>query len=122
MDVKFVKFDDDEKKYNSRRINKDLMKILPLLEMAKAAGYTLQYETKLTVTPPELEKKTIFKTSKEIFLKKLTENNAIISKNIQELFNLNEEKIHEIDGFLSDFADENETSLDTVQSVREKFE
>ena len=124
MAIKFIKFDEKDEKLKKtlpeKGINPDFL--IQLLKL-KESGYSFEYEAKIKITPSkgtkEEEKRYV---SKELLLRRLKNKSGIISESIKEIFELSEEKINNIDGFLSEYANTNETSLDALKSVRTKFE
>jgi hypothetical protein len=122
MSIKFIKF--DEEILRERVSNKD-QNYLPadfiyLLENLREFGYTLDFEQKLTIKQIKTEETASIKMSKELFIKKLNEKSEQISNYIKDLYQLEDVKITDIDGFISEYANENENSLDTIKVVREK--
>jgi len=122
MSIKFIKF--DEEILRERVSNKD-KNYLPadfiyLLENLREFGYTLDFEQKLTIKQIKTEETASIKMSKELFIKKLNEKSEQISNYIKDLYQLEDVKITDIDGFISEYANENENSLDTIKVVREK--
>ena len=129
MKIKYVRFDDDEQSFRGwfespERIERAqfLLELQYLMHNLQKMGLHLEYESKFTLKHVEKEAPEAIKLSKELFLNKLKNNSKEISEFIRVTFDLSEDIIDDIDGFLSEYADKNESLVDTIKTVRNRLE
>lgn len=127
MNIEFVSFDEYQSKprflrHTSKGQTEILLDLMSLMTELQQAGVTVEYETKVTLKQAEIKEPVPILKSKELFIKMLNEKSDNISEYIKELYDLDEESISNIDGFLSEYKNENESSLDTIKLVRNKVE
>lgn len=118
MSIKYVIFD-EEQKDPEREL---LSELEYLFHKLGQEGLSFEYETKVTIKKAEVIKPIPINVSKKLLIKMLHKKSNEISNYIKDAFKLDEEKVTNINGFLSEYTNENESSLDTIKSVREKNE
>jgi len=101
----------------------DISQIYALLQKVEREGIILELtsETKTYLKMTKKEEKPVLGIDREYFLHMLIQDSHLISKKIRNSFNIKDDEIKNIDGFLSDFKNEHEDSAELLKRVRESY-